>query len=99
MASQTPSVTSRMSPGRHTRIVHGSVSIQQRGSGGVMPAWCWLVENKMRQEAHRAYDPQAGGVVVRGWGLLTGWGAGLQSLPTLSAVAAQGQRPLRAATQ
>ena len=52
----------------------------------------------MGQEAHRACYPQAGGVAVRGWGLLTGWGAGLQSLPTLPAVATPGQRLLPVAT-
>ena len=37
-----------------------------------------------------AYCAQAGSVAVRGWGLLTGWGTGLQSLPT--SVPVQGQR-------
>ena len=46
----------------------------------------------MGQEAHMASYPQAAWVAIRGWGLLTGWGAGLQSLPTLPAVATQGQR-------
>src|SRR5262245_40518655 len=98
MASRTPTVTSRISLGRHTPIVHRSVSIRRRGSGDVMPVWCWPVESKMGQEAYRACYPQAGGVAVRGWGLLTGWGAGLQSLPTLPAVATQGQRLLPVAT-
>src|SRR5215218_3706684 len=98
MASRIPSVTSRMSPGRHARIVPGSVSIRQQGSGDVMPVWCWPVESKMGQEAHRACYSQAGGVAVRGWGLLTGWGAGLHSLPALPAVATQGQRLLPVAT-
>ena len=52
----------------------------------------------MGQEAHRACYPQAGGVAVRGWGLLSGWGVGLQSLPTLPAVATPGQRLLPVAT-
>ena len=52
----------------------------------------------MGQEAYRACYPQAGGVAVRGWGLLTGWGAGLQSLPTLPAVTPPGQRLLPVAT-
>jgi len=52
----------------------------------------------MEQEAHGAGDSQAGGVAVRGWGLLTGWGAGLQSLPRHSTAATQGQRLLPAAT-
>jgi hypothetical protein len=53
----------------------------------------------MGQEAHMVSYPQAGGVAIRGWGLLTGWGAGLQSLPTLPAVAMKGQRLLPVATQ
>jgi beta-ketoacyl synthase-like protein len=52
----------------------------------------------MGQEAHRAYCTQASGVAVRGWGLLTGWGTGLQSLPTAPSVAAQGQRLLPVTT-
>src|SRR5215831_6599763 len=98
MASRTPSVISRMSPGRHTHIAHGSVSIRRQGLGDVMPVWCWPVESKMGQEAHRACHPQAGGVAVRGWGLLTGWGVGLHSLPTLPTMGTQGQRLLPVAT-
>lgn len=52
----------------------------------------------MGQEVDRAYHPQDGGLAVRGWGLLTGWGAGLQSLPTHAVAAAQGQRLLPVTT-
>ncbi len=52
----------------------------------------------MGQEVHRAYRTQDSGVAVRGWGLLTGWGAGLQSLPTHAVAAAQGQRLLPVTT-
>src|SRR5215470_2424713 len=98
MASRTLSATSHTSPGRHACIVHGSASIRRRDSGDVMLVWCWLVENKMGQEAHRACSSPAGGIAVRGWGLLTGWGMGLQSLPTFPTVAMQGQRLLPVAT-
>src|SRR5438552_8455388 len=63
-----------------------------------MPVWSWPVESKMGQEAHMAYYPRTGAVAVRGWGLLTGWGTGLQSLPTRPVVAAPGQRLLPVAT-
>ena len=52
----------------------------------------------MGQEAHRAYRTQDGGVAVRGWGLLTGWGVGLQSLPTHAVTATPGPRLLPVAT-
>jgi hypothetical protein len=52
----------------------------------------------MGQEAHTVYHPQDGGMAIRGWGLLTGWGGGLQSLPTHHTVAAQGQRRLPVVT-
>src|SRR5262245_28376816 len=45
-----------------------------------------------------AYRTQDGGIAVRGWGLLTGWGAGLQSLPTHAGAAAQGQLLLSVTT-
>ena len=45
-----------------------------------------------------AYGAQDSSVAVRGWGLLTGWGTGLQSLPTSPIVAAQGQRLLPVTT-
>ncbi len=47
----------------------------------------------MGQEARMAYCAQDSGVAVRGWGLLTGWGAGLQSLPTLSCRGGTGAAP------
>jgi hypothetical protein len=43
-----------------------------------------------------AYCAQAGSVAVRGWGLLTGWGTGMQSLPT--SVPVQGQHLLPVTT-
>src|SRR5689334_20931141 len=98
MASRTPSVISRMSPARPIRIAHGSASIRQQGLGDAMPVWCLPGESKMAQEGHIAYVPRAGVVAVRGWGLLSGWGAGLQSLPPHAAVAALGQRLLPVAT-
>jgi len=52
----------------------------------------------MGHEVHRVSRPQDGGVAVRGWGLLTGWGTGLQSLPTHAVAAAQGQRLLPVTT-
>lgn len=52
----------------------------------------------MDTEVHRAYRTQDGGVAVRGWGLLSGWGMGLQSLPTHAVAAAPGQRLLPVAT-
>ncbi|HEY5870516.1 MAG TPA: beta-ketoacyl synthase N-terminal-like domain-containing protein [Candidatus Tectomicrobia bacterium] len=52
----------------------------------------------MGQEARMAYGAQDSSVAVRGWGLLTGWGTGLQSLPTSPIVAAQGQRLLPVTT-
>ena len=63
-----------------------------------MPVWCWPVESKVGQEAHIAYGVQDSSVAVRGWGLLTGWGTGLQSLPTSPIVPAQGQRLLPVTT-
>jgi hypothetical protein len=44
------------------------------------------------------YGTQDSQVAVRGWGLLTGWGTGLQSLPTSPGVAVQGQRLLPVTT-
>src|SRR4029450_4108209 len=98
MASRTLTVISRMSLGKHVCIGHRSVSIRRRGSGDVMPVWCWPVESKMEQEAYRVCYSQAGGVAVRGWGPLPGWGAAPQALPTPPAVATQEQRLLPVAT-
>lgn len=63
-----------------------------------MPVWCSPVESKMSQEGHPAYRTQDSAVAVRGCGLLTGWGAGLHSLPTHAVAAAQGRRLLPVAT-